>query len=111
MHKVYSKPEVTLGGKNIQWTLVPLFRVHYCGIRAASAHTLISFPAVHLLYHCVWMSTEGATTFKCFKTTDCKQNLIYEIIKSELNSGNAYCHRVQDLPSSCPLFTYLFVAH
>jgi hypothetical protein len=41
--------------------------------------------------------------FKYFGTTVRNQNLIQEEIKRKLNSGDACCHSVQNLPSSCLL--------
>ena len=78
-------------GKIIHSTLVLLTQAHCYEIQLPQ-RTPVSLPATHLLYHCMWVSIEGATTFEGFKTTVRNQNLLYEIIESKLNSGNAYCH-------------------
>jgi hypothetical protein len=46
-------------------------------------------------------SFEGAAKFKHLETTLTDQNFMQEEIKSKLNSGNACCHLVQSLLSSC----------
>jgi hypothetical protein len=48
-------------------------------------------------------SFEGAAKFKHLGTTLTDQNFMQEEIKSKLNSGNACCHLVQSLLSSCLL--------
>jgi hypothetical protein len=45
-------------------------------------------------------SFENVSQFKYLRTIVTSQNLIQEEIKRRLNSGNACCHSVQNLPSS-----------
>jgi hypothetical protein len=45
-------------------------------------------------------SFENVAKFKDFRMTLTNQNEIHDEIKSRLNSGNAYCHSVQNLLSS-----------
>jgi hypothetical protein len=42
--------------------------------------------------------------FRCFGTTVTNQNCIHEEVKCRFNSGNACCHSVQNVLSSCLLF-------
>jgi hypothetical protein len=46
--------------------------------------------------------------FKYLRTTLTDQNYMHEEMKSRLNSGNACCHSVQSLLSSCLLWVKIF---
>jgi hypothetical protein len=48
-------------------------------------------------------SFENMTKFKFLGITVTTGNSIHEEIKSRLNSGNAYCHSIQNLLFSCLL--------
>jgi hypothetical protein len=47
---------------------------------------------------------ENVTQFRYLGTTTTNQNMIEEEIKRRLNSGNACCHSVRNLPSSRLLY-------